>query len=97
MSYARLDKLSGAFAAALAGLGVPEVYSGEAVKAWVVLRAGQEVGADTEVECYVMAMVDFDRLDQMHATPKTALLKNMLRTVTHTVRRLSQEVATLAQ
>jgi hypothetical protein len=31
-------------------------------------------------------------LDQMHA-----MLKNMLRTVTHTVRRLSQEVAALAQ
>jgi glutaminase len=56
-----------------------------------------DVRADTEVECYALALADFDRLDQMHATLKTALLKNMLRTVTHTVRRLSQEVAALAQ
>ena len=31
--------------------GIPDAYSGEAVKAWVVLQAGQEVGAELQTYC----------------------------------------------
>lgn len=55
-----------------------------------------DVCADTAVECYALALADFDALDQTHPALKSILLQNMLRTLSQTVRRLSNEVRALA-
>ena len=56
-----------------------------------------DVHADTTAECFLLSLDDFDRLSAERPALKSALLENVLRTVTQTVYRLSNEVRALAE
>jgi len=56
-----------------------------------------DVQADTEVECFALAIDRFDRLGATDPAIKLVILENLLRRATRTVARLSLEVATLSR
>jgi glutaminase len=56
-----------------------------------------DVRADTDVECFSLAIDRFDRLGETDPAIKLAMLENLLRRATGIVARLSLEVATLAR
>jgi glutaminase len=55
-----------------------------------------DVTASTPVECYALSLDEFDHLEQVNPTLRATLLTNLLRHVSHLLRRLTQEVAVLA-
>jgi CRP-like cAMP-binding protein len=55
-----------------------------------------DVTANTPIECYALSLDEFDRLEQVNPILRAKLLTNLLRHVSHTLRRLTQEVAALA-
>jgi CRP-like cAMP-binding protein len=55
-----------------------------------------DVRADTPVECYELAPEALDRLGQSDPLLKSALLANLLRTVTRLARRMNDELVLLA-
>jgi CRP-like cAMP-binding protein len=54
------------------------------------------VRADEAVECYSLSLERFDRLGETNPDLKVALLENFARSLSRRVRRLTNEVSTLA-
>jgi len=55
-----------------------------------------DVRADGEVECFALPVDTLDRLGASHPHIKMTILENLLRNVSHVVRRLNQELAALS-
>ncbi|HYC57516.1 MAG TPA: glutaminase A [Candidatus Binatia bacterium] len=55
------------------------------------------VRADTNAECYLLSMENFDRLTEAHPDLKAKLMENFARALSLRVRRLTEEVRTLSE
>ncbi len=56
-----------------------------------------DVRADSQTECYALAVAEFDRLGEKHPEIKMTLLENLLRTLSRTASRLTGEVLELSR
>ena len=60
------------------------------------LPRSADVTANTPIECYALSLDEFDRLEHVNPALRAKLLTNLLRHVSYMLRRLTQEVAVLA-